>query len=126
MQATSTIEPPDSPAPGALPEPVRVRDEAVAAHERLTATLTETPSGTIKPASRPARRHLASMVLAKLVSVLRGDKYMANAYPPARQSAGDGIGRHDAELGAGVGAAVASESDTTGRGAPTASQTKER
>lgn len=71
-------------------------------------------SGTIKPASRPRRRSPAS----KLMSVLRGDKYMVNAYPPAWRSPTTGNDGHGGE--------VASQPGTTWRGTPAASQTKER
>jgi hypothetical protein len=71
-------------------------------------------SGTIKPASRPRRRNPAS----KLMSVLRGDKYMVNAYPPAWRSPTSG--------GDGHGGGVASQRGTTWRGTLAASQTKER
>jgi len=50
-------------------------------------------------------------VLAKLVSALRGDKYMVGAYPPEWRGAALA---HDAEP------------STTGRTAPAVSDTKER
>ena len=65
MQANSTIEPPGSPVPGIVPEPVRVHRDAEAT-----------------PTTARHRRNRARMVLAKLLSVIRGDKYMAGAYPP--------------------------------------------
>ena len=66
MQADSTIEPRGSPVPGIVPEPVRVHDDA-----RAT------------PTTARHQRNPARTVLAKLLSVIRGDKYMADAYPPA-------------------------------------------
>jgi hypothetical protein len=65
MQPNSTIEPPGSPVPGIVPEPVRVHRD------------TETT-----PTTARHHRNPASMALAKLLSVIRGDKYMADAYPP--------------------------------------------
>jgi hypothetical protein len=64
MQPTTT-EPPRSPAPGVVPEPVRVQGD-----------------GDTTPTTAPQQRNPALMVLAKLLSVIRGDKYMADAYPP--------------------------------------------
>ena len=65
MQSNSTIDPPGPPAPGIVPEPVPVHHDAVA---------TPTPP---RHQPNPARRALAT-----LLSVIRGDKYMADAYPP--------------------------------------------
>ena len=55
MQTTPDIGPTASPPAGAVPDTV--------------------PS--------PGRRHPARSAPARLLSVLRGDKYMINAYPPA-------------------------------------------
>ena len=68
MQPNSTIEPAGSPVPGIVPEPARVDRDPEAG--RTTAR---------------HHRNPASTVLAKLLSVIRGDKYMADAYPPDRQ-----------------------------------------
>ena len=65
MLPHSTIEPPGSPVPGSAPEPVRVDRDAEA-----------------RPTTARHHRKPASMVLAELLSVIRGDKYMADAYPP--------------------------------------------
>jgi hypothetical protein len=123
MQTKPTIEPTGSPVPGMIPEPVRVRHDSVATHERLTA------SGTTMPASSPGRRNPASIVLARLLSAIRGDKYMVDAYPPAWHGAaaaraGDDVTQpsRDGEVAAGVLAGVASEPDS----AAVASRTKER
>jgi hypothetical protein len=62
MQTSSAIERPDPPGPGIVPEPVDAE---------------ATPTNGASP-TNPARK-----VLAKLLSVIRGDKYMADAYPPA-------------------------------------------
>jgi hypothetical protein len=127
MQTMPTIEPTGSPVPGVIPEPVRVHHDAVAAPERLTAT--PTASGTTKLASSPGRRNPASIVLARLLSAIRGDKYMVDAYPPAwhravAARAADQVTEpsHNGDVVAGVLVGVASEPDT----AAVASQTKER
>jgi hypothetical protein len=62
MQTSSAIERPDSPDPGIVPEPVDAE---------------ATPTNGASP-TKPART-----MLAKLLSVIRGDEYMADAYPPA-------------------------------------------
>ena len=127
MQTQRTIEPTGSPVPGVIPEPVRAHRDTVAAHERPAAT--PTASGTTKPASSPGRRNPASIALARLLSALRGDKYMVDAYPPAWHGAaaaraGDEVTppSHNGDVAAGVLAGAASEPDT----AAVASRTKER
>jgi hypothetical protein len=125
MQTQPTIEPPGSPVPGVIPEPVRVHHDTVAAHERLAAT--PTARGTIKPGSSPGRRNLASIALARLLSALRGDKYMVDAYPPAWHGAArarDDVTppSRNGDVAAGVLAGAASEPET----AAVASPTKER
>jgi hypothetical protein len=114
MQPSATIEPTGSPVPEAIAEPVRAHDDTAAAHQRLAAT--PTASGTTKPASSPGPRNPASIVLAKLLSVIRGDKYMADAYEPA----------WSARLAERASAAVAAQPTTTERAAPAAAQAKER
>jgi hypothetical protein len=79
MQTKPTGEPSGSPVPGVIPEPIRVRHDAVAANERDGVP---TDQG-----SSPRRRNVARGPLAKLLSALRGDKYMVDAYPPARDEA---------------------------------------
>jgi hypothetical protein len=125
MQAQPTIEPTGSPVPGVIPETVRVHHGTVAAPEHLTAT----PSGTTKLASFPGRRNPASIVLARLLSAIRGDKYMVDAYPPAWHRAVAARAAHqvtqpshNGDVAAGVLVGVTSEPDT----AAVASQTKER
>ena len=127
MQTQPTIEPTGSPVPGVIPEPMRVHQDAVAAHKPPTGP--STARGTTKPASSPGRRNPASIVLAKLLSTIRGDKYMVDAYPPAwhgAAAAGTGedvpVPSHDVEVTASVRAGVASEPDATA----VASRTKER
>jgi hypothetical protein len=84
MQPNSTIEPPGSPVPGILPAPVRVHHEA-------GATPGATPT-TARHQGNPAR-----IVLAKLLSVIRGDKYMAGAYPPDWPGSGAASATHAKE-----------------------------
>jgi|1185.fasta_scaffold06613_1 hypothetical protein len=64
MQTNSRIEPPVSPVPGVVPEPVRVERDAE---------------------TTPHRPNPARAALSKLLSVLRGDKYMVDAYAPDGQ-----------------------------------------
>jgi hypothetical protein len=130
MQTNETMKPGGSPVSGVIPEPVGICDDTVAAHPPLAAT--SKASATTKPASSRGGRNPASIVLAKLLSVIRGDKYLVGAYPPAWHSAtalhdGDDVVRqnHDGEAGA-VQSAVAPELSPAARDAPAASQTKER
>jgi hypothetical protein len=127
MQTKPTTEPTGSAVPSVSREPLRVHHHTVAAHERLTATATA--SQTTGRASSPGRRNPASIVLAKLLSAMRGDKYMVDAYPPAWHGAaaartGDDVTQpsHDGELAAGVRAGVVSGPDP----AAVAPRTKER
>jgi hypothetical protein len=46
-----------------------------------------TATGTTAPGASPGRRIPARIVLATPLGIIRGDKHMANAYPPARRSA---------------------------------------
>jgi hypothetical protein len=78
MQPNSTIEPPSSPVPAIVPEPVRVHHEAT-------------------PTAARHRRNPARVVLAKLLSVIRGDKYMADAYPPDWPGSGAAPATHSKE-----------------------------
>jgi hypothetical protein len=102
MQTRPTIEPSGSPVRGVIPEPWRVHHDTVAADEHS--------SGSAMPASPPGRRNPASIARAKLLSAIRGDKSMVDAYPPAWHGA------------AAVRAGVAAKPDT----AAVASQTNER
>jgi hypothetical protein len=125
MQTKPMTEPIGSPVPSVSREPLRVHHHTVA--ERLTAT--PTASGTTGRAPSPGRRNAASIVLAKLLSAIRGDTYVVDAYPPAWHGAaaartGDDVTEpsHDGEVAAGVRAGVGS-----GPGPATvASRTKER
>jgi hypothetical protein len=127
MQTQPTIEPTGSPVPGVILEPLRAHRDTVAAHERPAAT--PTASGTIKAPSSRGRRNLASTAFARLLSALRGDKYMVDASPPAWHGAaaarvGDEVTppSHNGDVAAGVLAGAASVPDT----AAVASRTKER
>ena len=72
MTATNQSEP--SPAPGIIPEPAHVNSDAAPL----------TPA--IERAHNPklGRPNLLRTGGAKVISALRGDKYMIDAYPPAR------------------------------------------
>jgi hypothetical protein len=80
MQTKPMIEPAGSPVPGVIPEPRRVHHAPAAGSERPPTT--SPTSGTTMPASSPGRRNPARRLLAKLLSAIRGDKYMIDAYPP--------------------------------------------
>jgi hypothetical protein len=64
MAAKPALEPSDSPVPGVIPEPIRVHEDSA------RVTTEAVPS--------PQRRGLAR----RLLGVVRGDQYMADAYPP--------------------------------------------
>lgn len=72
MTATNPSEP--SPAPGIIPEPAHVSSDAAP------------PTATIEKAGnpKPGRPNLLRIAVGKVISALRGDKYMIDAYPPAR------------------------------------------
>jgi hypothetical protein len=70
--ADMQTKPTDSPVPGVIPEPIRVHDDTAPANKRDGVT-TDTAS--------PRRRN----PLAKLLSHLRGDRYMVGAYPPGKE-----------------------------------------
>ena len=72
MQTKPMSEPTGSPVPGVIPEPTRVYDDTAAANKRDAVTIDTAP---------PRRRN----PLAKLLSRLRGDKYMVGAYPPGTE-----------------------------------------
>jgi hypothetical protein len=79
MQTKPIGEPTGSPVPGVIPEPIGLHREAAPANERDGVA---TDQG-----SSPPRRNPARGPLAKLLSTLRGDKYMVGAYPPTRDEA---------------------------------------
>ncbi len=69
-----------SPVPGVVAEPRGVHHYPAAGSERPPAT--SPTSGTTTPESSPGGRSPARSLLAKLLSAIRGDKYMIDAYPP--------------------------------------------
>ncbi len=73
MTTTHQSEP--SPAPGIIPQPAHVNSDA--------APLTPAIEKAHNP--KPGRPNLLRTAGAKLISALRGDQYMIDAYPPARQ-----------------------------------------
>jgi hypothetical protein len=76
METKATMEPSVSPVPGVIPEPTRVHHDRAPAHEGRV------PVPRSGAASEPASSRGRRTVLAKLLSAIRGDKYMADAYPP--------------------------------------------
>jgi hypothetical protein len=129
MQTNATIERTGSPVPEVIAEPVSAHDDTAAVHQRLGAT--QAASRTTQPASSPGPRNPASIVLARLLSVIRGDKYMANAYEPAwsalmagRAAATVVRPNNNGEAAARVQSAAASQPSTAERAAT--AQTKER
>jgi hypothetical protein len=116
MQTNRSIEPPDS---------------AVAAYDRLATE--PAPSETSDPTGLPDGRRRARGPFARLLSVVRGDKYMADAYEPAwsalmARRAGARVLRegHDGELAEADRSAVESQPIDAGHAAPAASTQKER
>ena len=110
METRRTIEPGGSPVPGVIPEPLRVHHDSVPAHEGRFAT--PPPSAAAERAS-PRRRNPVTVLRAKLLSALRGDKHPADAYPPTRA-------RPVAD------AAIGATPDSAGQPATAGSQKKER
>ena len=70
---TATNQSDRSPAPGILSEPVDVDDDVpTAATEQ-------------RDEPQPGRRNPFRLAAAKVMSALRGDKYMVDAYPAAER-----------------------------------------
>jgi len=69
MQTKTRSEPTGSQASAALSESIRIGADTVA--------VGQTPS--------QKRRNPASTLVARLLSALRGDKYMVGAYPPGEE-----------------------------------------
>jgi hypothetical protein len=67
MATKPALEPSDSPVPGVIPEPIRVHEDSARA--------------TTGPVPSPRRPGLAR----RLLGVVHGDKYMADAYPPSKE-----------------------------------------
>ena len=72
MTTTNQSEP--SPAPGIIPAPADVNSD----------TAPRTPAIEKANNPKPGRPNLLRTAVAKLISALRGDKYMIDAYPPTR------------------------------------------
>jgi hypothetical protein len=129
MQSNRSIKPPDSAAPGVIPGPVDIHDDAVDDGQAQKPMSGETreradPRGT---------RNRATGRFAKLLGVVRGDKYMADAYEPAWSAmmasrAGTGVARQDddGELDAAVRRAAEPRPIGAGAVAPAAPAQKER
>jgi hypothetical protein len=69
---TATSRPAQSPAPGISPERAPIPANA---HTPTAAAFRAVP--------RPKRRSPVNAAVAKVMSALRGDKYMVDAYPAA-------------------------------------------
>ncbi len=115
METKPTMGRSGSPVPSVIPEPIRVHHDSAAAPEGARAA--PKPSATTERASSPRRRNPASVLLAKLLGAVRGDKHLADAHPPSgRMSAAARVGDD----------AVDAQPDNAGQTAPPAPQTKER
>jgi hypothetical protein len=84
MRPKATIEPRGLPVRGIMPEPVRVHADRAAAPPRDDADGAQHDQ--IDVVVR--RRDPVSIVMAKVLSVIRGDKYMVDAYEPAWSALG--------------------------------------
>jgi hypothetical protein len=82
METKATMEPSGSPVPGVIPEPTHVHHD-VPAHEGRLPAPRSGPAR--KRATSPGGRNPVGIVLAKLLSAIRGDKHMAGAYPATRR-----------------------------------------
>jgi hypothetical protein len=71
MATKPTVEPTESPVPGVIPEPIRVHDDRAPAMARAS-------NETVPSPQRPG-------LVGRLLGVVRGDKYMADAYPPPKE-----------------------------------------
>jgi hypothetical protein len=130
MQRSHSIEPLDSAAPEVIPGPVHVCDDGVAAYDGVAA---EPPPGeTSDRADPPGSSNRAWRPFAKLLSVVRGDKYMTDAYEPAwsalmERRAASVVRRDDGgELAVDVQLAVEPKPISAGHAAPAASTQMER
>jgi hypothetical protein len=86
---TATSQPDRSPAPGIIPHPVEVYDDPAAA----------TAATGQRDDAEPGWRNPVRLAAARVMSALRGDKYMIDAYPAPGHE--DAATRHDAEPRAG-------------------------
>jgi len=69
MATKPTLAPTESPVPGVIPEAIRVHDDCAPTKARATNQAV------------PSRPGLAG----RLLGVVRGDKHMADAYPPPKE-----------------------------------------
>ena len=99
MQTESVIERSSASAAG-VPEHVRAGTEAA--------------TGLPAPASSPGRRGPGRFVLGKVLSALRGDKYMAGAYPPEWEAPATRATVTRGDDGATTGVGAPSETPPTG------------
>ena len=72
--------PSGSPVPGIIPEPVRVVDALGGNGGRISSQAVD---GIADRSAAPWRRHAIANLLARLLSVIRGDKHGGDAGPPA-------------------------------------------
>ena len=130
MHATFAIESNDSPAPGIIPEPVHVHDQPA----KPTRRTGQPPAGrATKLLPAPGQRNPVSIVLARVMRVIRGDRYMIDAYPPAwhsdapaRDSAGLVRQNHNDARTANAQSTPQPEPSDTDRAAPAESQANKR
>jgi hypothetical protein len=80
MHTTFAIESNDSPAPGIIPEPAHVHDDPAKPTRRSGQPAANRATSLLWSSGK---RSAVSIVLAKLRSAIRGDKYTIDAYPPA-------------------------------------------
>jgi hypothetical protein len=71
MAMKRTLEPSQSPVSGVIPEPMHVLDDSAPAER----------GATTEPVPLQRRHGVAH----RLLGVVRGDKYMADAYPPPKE-----------------------------------------
>jgi hypothetical protein len=130
LRTTIAIESNDSPAAGIIPEPACVHDQPAAPTRRAG----RPPAGrATKLVSSPGQRNPVRILLAKSMSVIRGDKYMIDAYQPAWPSDPDtrdndepGRPNHHGALRATVQPAARREPREAKRATPHRATTQER
>jgi hypothetical protein len=71
MATKPTLEPRESPVPGVIPEPIHVHDDSAPAKARAA-------NETVPSPRRPG-------LARRLLGAIRGDKHMADAYPPPKE-----------------------------------------
>lgn len=116
MLIPSPPAPRGSPVPGVIPEPARVVDDTL--------------GGNADRPAAPRRWHPVTNLVARLLSVIRGDKYAVDAHAPTRHAAPPAwveVARPDVRDDVATGVHPAGKLDATSgpRGPRTGSQTKE-